>query len=117
MARVVLMCLAVAMVAGSAVAETGRITSRDAFVQIVKDRALTTTGIRLNVSPDGRLEGRAFGFAVTGSWSWQGGYFCREMKAGPREIPLDCQLVERLDNTLRFTAQKGKGDTADLRLR
>jgi hypothetical protein len=100
-----------------AFADTGRILSRDDFVQVVKDRALTRTGIRLVVSPDGKIDGRALGFKVTGSWDWRDGYFCREMQAGLEKIGYDCQLVERKGDALRFTSSKGKGDFADLRIR
>jgi hypothetical protein len=100
-----------------ALADTGRITSRDDFVNLIKDKSLTRTGIRLVVTPDGKIDGRALGFKVTGSWDWRDGYFCREMQAGREKIGYDCQLVERRGNALRFTAEKGKGDYADLRIR
>lgn len=108
------LCLCLAL---PAFADSGRVTSRDDFVQLVKDRALTRTGIRLVVTPDGRIDGRALGFKVTGSWAWRDGYFCREMQAGREKIGYDCQLVERKGDALRFTAAKGKGEFADLRLR
>jgi len=98
-------------------ADTARVSSRADFIALVQDRALTQTGIRLNVRPDGRIEGRALGFQVTGSWNWKDGFFCREMQAGARKIDFDCQLVERNGDALRFTALRGKGEFADLRLR
>lgn len=104
------------LASGAALADTSRVTSRAEFVALVQDRALRTGGIRLTVAPGGTIDGRAYGFRVTGTWTWNDGYFCREMKAGPQSLPLDCQVVQRRGDTLRFTAQKGKGDVADLRI-
>ncbi|KJZ18536.1 hypothetical protein [Loktanella sp. S4079] len=75
-------------------------------------------GVRLNVLGDGHIEGAAIGRAISGSWSWQGGYFCRAMEWGNTQIPYNCQLVEvRNGNVLRFTVDQGSGDSASFRLR
>jgi len=94
-----------------------RITEKSAFVAAVEGRALTTTAVRLNVKPDGRIEGRAFGMAVSGTWAWREGYFCRTLDTATRAFPLNCQQVETDGATIRFTADKGTGDVANLRIR
>jgi hypothetical protein len=94
-----------------------RIADRDAFVQAVRDKALTRLAVNLRVTPEGRIEGRAFGQQVTGTWSWREGYFCREMRTRVRDVPANCQLVERAGDVLRFTSDRGRGDSAELRLR
>ena len=93
-----------------------RVTDRDAFIDLVKGHDLTRFGIRLTVTVPGGIDGRAFGRRVTGSWQWQDGYFCREMAYGSTAIPANCQLVQTDGQTVRFTADRGAGDTADLRL-
>jgi hypothetical protein len=105
------------LLAAPAAADTQRIDSRDAFVSLVKDRALTRLGITLNVSPDGRITGRAFGKPVKGDWSWNGGFFCRSLFFGDENLGDNCQTVEKRGQSLRFTADRGAGDFADLRLR
>lgn len=93
---------------------------RDRFVELVEGRELILGlfGIRLNVTPDGRIDGRAVSAPVTGSWYWRDGYFCREMDWSGREISYDCQLVEeRQGRELRFTVARGAGDSATFRLR
>jgi hypothetical protein len=105
------------LLAAPAAADTQRIDSRDAFVSLVKDRALTRLGITLNVSPDGRITGRAFGKPVKGDWSWKGGFFCRSLFFGDENLGDNCQTVEKRGQSLRFTADRGAGDFADLRLR
>lgn len=94
-----------------------RIDTRDAFVALVQDRPLTRFGITLNVAPGGQITGRAFGMNVTGDWSWQNGFFCRTLAYGSDVLPRNCQVVEKRGTTLRFTADQGKGDYADLRIR
>ena len=95
-----------------------RIEGRDSFVSVVKDRDLTRLGIQVKVTDRGQIVGRAFGRKGTGDWSWQNGYFCRDLYWGGSELDLgNCQTVEVNGNTLRFTSDKGTGESADLRLR
>ena len=95
-----------------------RIEGRDSFLSAVQDRDLTRMGIRVKVTDGGEIVGRAFGRSVTGDWSWQNGFFCRDLYWGGSELDLNnCQTVEQRGNTLRFTSDKGTGDSANLRLR
>jgi hypothetical protein len=94
-----------------------RVIERAAFVNLVSGKSLTSLGVSLAVSPSGSISGRAFGSPVTGAWTWTGGYFCRTLKAGDRVFPRNCQLVQQKPGRIRFTADKGAGDTADLRIR
>ncbi len=94
-----------------------RIADRAAFLSAVEGRTLSAFAVRLKVAGDGTLSGRAFGRDVVGTWTWEDGYFCRTMQAGDRLFDRNCQLVERDGDTLRFTADRGAGDIADLRLR
>ncbi|MEM9795998.1 MAG: dihydrodipicolinate reductase [Pseudomonadota bacterium] len=91
--------------------------TRDAFVTLVQDRALTRMGIALDVSGGGVIEGRAFGRPVTGDWEWRDRYFCRTLYFGQRDLGANCQTVEVRGDTLRFTLDQGRGDFADLTLR
>lgn len=107
--------------ASAAPAETlTRIADRDAFVDIVKDRTLNIPLFRitLKVYPTGQIAGRAMGRKVRGNWQWsEDGYFCRSLFWGEREIGDNCQLVELNGGSLRFTSDRGDGQSADLRLR
>ncbi len=94
-----------------------RITDQTAFVSTVQGRTLSSMAVRLIVAPDGSITGRAFGTTVTGTWVWQDGYFCRTLDTATRDFPLNCQRVETDGTTIRFTADKGKGDVADLRIK
>lgn len=93
------------------------IRDRSDFIALVEGRTLTQFGIRLVVEPDGDIGGRAFGRPVTGDWDWRNGYFCRSLNVGSDPLEFNCQLVERNDDVLRFTADEGDGIYADLTLR
>lgn len=93
-----------------------RVTSRDDFVSLVAERDLTRFGIRLAVSPEGGIAGRAFGKDVRGQWRWADGYFCRDLWFGSQDLGPNCQTVEVRGATMRFTADRGTGQSADLRL-
>ncbi len=115
------LCLAAALPAASATANTFvPLTDEAEFVQLVDGREMTLGlfGIRLAVTPDGRITGRAAGWDVSGTWDWQEGLFCREMDWGGSEIPYNCQLVEvQGADRIRFTVDAGLGRAATLTLR
>jgi hypothetical protein len=90
------------------------------FLQLVEGRELQigVYGLKLQVRPDGKIEGTAFGKDVSGKWAWKNGYFCRDLRVGKRDIPYNCQLVEAKGaSALRFTSDQGNGESADFRLR
>lgn len=92
------------------------VSSREMFVSLVQGRELRRFGIRLTVTPDGAITGRAFGTQVTGQWDWDGGYFCRDLFFGSDDLGFNCQLVQVNGDTLRFTTDQGAGIYADLTL-
>lgn len=96
-----------------------RVTEKNVFLTLVLGKALTNRlyGVTLTVSPYGQISGDAFGRAVVGDWSWQRGFFCREMTWGDRAIPYNCQLVEARGTDVRFTSDQGAGDAASFKLR
>lgn len=93
-----------------------RVTDRDTFVALVEDQALKRFAVDVVVTPDGQIAGRAFGGEVSGSWTWRDGFFCRELNWAGDPFDSQCQTVEVSGDTLRFTADRGQGRYADLRL-
>ncbi len=90
------------------------------FLSLIENRELRIGlyDLTLKVLPDGRIEGEALGWDVTGTWAWRDGYFCREMDWSGYAIRYNCQLVEvRGGDELRFTVDQGRGDSARFRLR
>ncbi len=113
MARV-LLTICLFLVASAASAMTP-IKDENEFRRLVTNKTLVLRlyTIKLNVLDDGSIEGSALARKVTGRWNWIDGYFCRDMKWGSREIPYNCQLVEYNGTEMRFTTDKGAGDSAD----
>jgi len=103
--------------AASAAAQFDTVTSRAQFEELIAGRELRRFGIRLTVTPGGRIAGRAFGGDVTGAWDWTDGYFCRALRFRGNDLGFNCQRVEVRGDTLRFTTDRGTGIYADLRLR
>ncbi|MEQ8899072.1 MAG: dihydrodipicolinate reductase [Roseovarius sp.] len=93
------------------------VTNRDNFVTLMQNRELTRLGINLTVTPDGRIDGRAFGRDVSGAWRWQSGYFCRDLYWGKKNLGPNCQAVKVQGQTVRFISDQGTGEHADLTLR
>ena len=117
--RSVLSGLIVAVLAASpAWAELRKVESQQEFVTLVKNKTLTRPLIKLTVSPDGRIAGRGARWDVEGTWSWQNGYFCRDLFWGGDALGYNCQEVQATaDGRIKFTSDRGAGDSAMFRLR
>lgn len=110
--------IAIALSASAAFAEGfDKINDRDTFVSVISEKKLTRLGIRLTVTPNGQILGKAFGRSVTGAWQWRSGYFCRDLYWGKRDLGANCQEVKVQGRTIRFTSDRGSGDYADLVLK
>lgn len=95
------------------------VSDRATFESLIagKELRLGIMGISLSVLPDGTITGDAGGWAVTGTWDWIDGHFCREMDWSGTPVPYNCQLVEVDGAMMRFTTDKGDGDSATFNLR
>jgi hypothetical protein len=92
------------------------VSDQSRFIDLVEDKELTRFGIRLTVTPDGSITGKAFGRSVSGNWRWSNGYFCRDLYYGKRDLGPNCQEVRVNGSTVRFTSDRGEGIFADLEL-
>lgn len=95
------------------------VADRNEFLQLIAGKTLNIRlyNLSLNVQGNGQITGGAMGWDVTGSWSWQDGFFCREMSWGGDAIPYNCQLVEVAGDLMRFTTDQGAGEAATFGLR
>lgn len=93
------------------------VTDRATFLSLIEGKELRRLGIRLNVHQDGRIIGSAMGRPVTGNWFWQDQFFCRDMQWGDLALAYNCQTVRQNGDALRFTSDRGRGESADLKLR
>ena len=93
------------------------ITDKSEFVSLVEGKNLQRIFIKLNISLDGQISGRAVTRTVTGDWQWKEGYFCRSLFWGQRDLGYNCQEVSLAGKKIRFTSDEGTGDYADFTLR
>jgi hypothetical protein len=120
MLRAITTVLLLAAPVGAAANDFQQVKEKGYFLSLVQNRELRIGiyNLSLNVLPDGQIKGSALGWDITGSWQWQDGYFCREMDWSGMEIAYNCQLVEAQGgDRMRFTVDKGTGDSATFRLR
>ena len=89
------------------------ITDKNAFIAAIKDKPLKRPLIRLEVTEDGKINGRAAMLNVTGQWYLEKSFFCRFYFWGSRNLGYNCQQVSRSGKKIRFTSDKGEGDFAD----
>lgn len=97
-----------------------RVSDQQSFTSLIANKTLSNRlyGVTLNVSPTGSIAGGAWGWDITGNWTWDNGFFCRDILWGGESIGYNCQLVEaRNGNELRFTSDQGAGDKASFKLR
>mgnify|MGYP007079515982 CR=1 FL=1 len=87
------------------------------FVRLVTGKTLSRPFIRLEVAQDGSITGKGARWEITGDWKWVDGYFCRDLYWGGDEIGYNCQEVTVGDGRVRFTSDRGNGDSAGFKIK
>ncbi|MAC77992.1 MAG: dihydrodipicolinate reductase [Rhodobacteraceae bacterium] len=98
--------------ASPVLAEFQKIDTETDFRRLVTGKTLTRPMVRLQVSPQGAISGRGMTWDVTGRWSWQNGYFCRDLAWGGDDLGYNCQEVRVNGRKVRFTSDRGAGESA-----
>ncbi|MCV3270253.1 dihydrodipicolinate reductase [Roseobacter sinensis] len=111
------MTAAAVMMASSAAAEFAKVDSQDEFISLIQGKELRRPFVRLEVSSEGQISGMGAAWPVTGSWTWQEGYFCRDLFWDGDPLGYNCQEVRAHENRIIFTSDRGTGDSAEFRLR
>lgn len=105
------------MAATPAAAEFAKVSNEDQFMALVKGKELRRPLIKLEVKEDGQISGYGASWPVEGNWTWNNGYFCRDLFWDGDPLGYNCQQVETSGNRIRFTSDRGEGDSASFRLR
>lgn len=108
--------LSLALSATAAAADFAKIDNHSEFLRHVSGKTLTRPLVEVRVTQDGRIEGRGSLWDVTGSWSWSDGYFCRDLYWGGDPLGYNCQAVHVSGERVRFTSDRGAGQSAVFRL-
>ena len=115
--RTMFLTMAFCLVAVAASADFAKINDERQFVQVINGKTLTRPLVKLEVDPTGGISGKGMRWAVTGNWSWQNGYFCRDLDWGGTDLGYNCQEVRVNADRIRFTSDRGTGQSAVFRLR
>ena len=91
MRTVIVAALVLLASVASASAELRKVDSQQEFVSLVQGKTLTRPLIKLQVMPDGRISGSGSRWDVEGTWSWQNGFFCRDLFWGGDALGYNCQ--------------------------
>jgi hypothetical protein len=102
---------------GPAFADFEQVTDRTQFIKLITGKTLSRTLVELRVSPNGGIAGSGAGWDVTGNWSWKDGYFCRDLNWGGDDLGYNCQAVYTDGSRIRFTSDRGEGQSAAFSLR
>ncbi|MHA6324624.1 dihydrodipicolinate reductase [Roseivivax sp. CAU 1753] len=98
-------------------ASAERVVSKPEFVDLVQGKKLTRPLVELQVTPDGAIAGTGAAWDVTGKWTWQDGYFCRDLVWGGDSLGYNCQMVTATGDRITFTSDRGQGRSAGFTLR
>ena len=116
-ACVVATALALYVAASSDVASgERRILTEEEFRRLVEDRKQNAGWGYVINRKDGSIRGFYKGEFVSGEWSWEGEYYCRDVAIGTRDLGHDCQVVAVSGNRIAYTRKKGSGQTSSFEL-
>ena len=104
------------LTAGAAFADFTKIDDAEIFRSVINGKTLSRPFVKLQVSPEGTISGKGLSWPVTGKWTWQDGYFCRDLAWGERDLGYNCQEVRLNGGKIRFRSDRGTGDFADFSL-
>jgi hypothetical protein len=117
--KIVALTSIVALLAAAtpAFAEFQKVSTRNDFVALMSGKTLTRPFVKVQALPDGRIAGTGAAWSVSGEWQWKDGYFCRTLFWGNDNLGYNCQEVLVDGDRVRITSDRGKGRSADFKLR
>ena len=86
-----------------------RIETEAEFRKAFVDRSLVGDDACFTIHADGGLTGEIGGSDLSGTWYWDGGYFCRTATLDDDKLGLDCELIEQSSDRMRYTRDRGNG--------
>ncbi|MBV2358315.1 hypothetical protein KUH32_00875 [Thalassococcus sp. CAU 1522] len=103
-----ILALAAALLSAPVQAEPfTRIADEDAFRAQATDRQLWLGENHVTIHADGTMTGHVMGKQIVAQWTWQDGYWCRQIDGDYNSG--DCQLWETDGTQFRVTRDRGEG--------
>lgn len=96
-----------------------RITTKEQYIELVAGRAAKSKGSDFSSTAlaDGTLTSTGGSKKLSGTWTWEEGYFCREGTIGSEPLERDCQIIEIAGDSLKVNRNKGEGESVILKLK
>ncbi len=87
------------------------ITTKERFLERVAGKKLTQEDDSwVVISPNGTVNGQLPGQGtLVGDWTWNDGYYCRDIAIDDVALPHDCQAVSVDGDVVTFAHDKGGG--------
>ena len=115
-ARILTLSCTLMALATASHADFAKVNDENEFIALVQGKTLTRPFVSVRVTQAGQIEGTGARWEIRGNWSWQNGYFCRDLNWGGDDLGYNCQEVRADGNRLRFTSDRGAGQSAVFRL-
>ncbi len=105
--------LSIAFAAIPALAEFKKVKSEQQLrTELVGKKMYDEHGNWFRWNSDGTMSGKLKSKKkFAGAWVWNKKYLCRNAVVGDKKLATDCQLIEVDGNTVRYTRNKGKGES------
>lgn len=99
--------------------EFERIASKEQYLELVAGRVAQMKGSNFSSTAfaDGTMKGGGGDRKLSGTWTWEDGFFCREGTIGSDVLKRDCQIIEISGDTLKVKRNRGEGENVVLQLK
>ncbi|WP_306151129.1 hypothetical protein [Roseovarius sp. MMSF_3281] len=87
-----------------------RIKTKSEYTSQVAGKRLVADFGWVKATADGGITGQVNGQPASGNWTWNRGFWCRDITFGDTTLPRNCQAIFVKGNTLVSIRDKGQGD-------
>lgn len=94
-----------------AVAAVAPITTETEFRQALVGRTIGFEGSTFVINANGTVSGPWDGSGITGTWNWDGSFWCRDIAIGGVSRAPDCQLWTVSGNSATVVRDRGTGSS------
>ena len=86
-----------------------RVSTKQEYLDKGADNYYGDAGGKSIATHDGIIKGIFGGQQLTGTWDWEGEYFCRTSMLGKMDLGSDCIQIDVTDDKMRLVLNKGTG--------
>lgn len=94
-----------------------RITSKADFTKVAVNKKLVANWGWVRSGSDGRVTGVSDGDSISGTWTWQGRNYCRDITFGSTRTGFGCIAVYVSGDNIVYIMDKGQGQQVPMKIR